>query len=430
VVDSRVAPAPRALPLVGGARLPLAFIVLGLFALGTGLLWLVLDGSLIHLPYLHPRVVACVHLWLPGFLLSAAIGALYQLMPVVLGTPLQAASSALWVHFGAHATGVTAMVIGFFHVRFDWVAAGGGLVAAGAFFLFFTVLTTFMKASRRDVAAWSFPLATGWLALTVSAGLALASNRHAPWLPLSAVDLLHAHAHLGLAGFFLTLLQGTTFQLVPMFTMGEPRRGRLAWCGLLATQTGLPVLAAGFALDLPFGAVTGAVILLIGVVCTLSALRATLRTRRRRALEPGLKAFVSGFCLLAIAAAGGVVLLLASLDSTAGPKAITAYGIALIAGALSLCILGMLCKIIPFLVWMRAYGPKVGKQTVPLATSLASKRLEAAWFYSHVGAIGILVPGILLSSRALTLLGATFLAGAVGAFLVNVVRILRHLGNR
>src|SRR5690606_18858932 len=160
---------------------------------------------------------------------------IYQLMPVVLGAPLATRVSTLWIHFFLHAAGSLLLVVAFARGRFDCVAAGGLLIATGVAILFTAVVRTFRAATRRDAPAWCFSLAAGWCAASVLCGIALAINRRWRWLPRSAADLLRAHAHLGLAGFFVTLLQGTTFQLIPMFTMGSARRPRLIWTGLLAT---------------------------------------------------------------------------------------------------------------------------------------------------------------------------------------------------
>jgi hypothetical protein len=417
-------------PLVAGARLPLAFIVFGLAGLAASAGWMALEPSLVGLPHLHPRVVALVHLWLPCFLLSVCVGALYQLMPVVLGAPLSTRVSVLWIHFVMHAFGAVMIVVAFAHGRFEWVGAGGILVAVGVMILCIAVLRTFLASKRRDAPAWCFPLATGWLAATVLFGIVLATNRRWPWLPLSAADLLRAHAHLGLAGFFLTLLQGTTFQLIPMFTMGSLRRPRFVWAGLSATQAGLLTLTPGLAWDLPILIRGGALILAGGVVCSAIALRATLNSRRRRILEPGLRAFVLGAGILGLVAIVGVALAFMPVGHAMARQGIALYGIMMIPGALSLAVLGMLCKIIPFLVWMRAYGPKVGKQPVPLATALASRALEQSWLITHLAGLGLLFTASALASDKIALSGGIALLVATGLFLANVWRVLAHLRPR
>lgn len=423
-------PRPASVPLVAGGSLPLAFIVLGLCAFTAAALWMALEPSLLGLPHLHPRVVSLVHLWLPGFLLSVCIGAMYQLMPVVLGAPLAMRVRMLWIHFSLHALGLILLVPAFALGRFEWVGLGGAFITVGVCILFLAVMRTFLGAKRRDAAAWGFPMAAGWLVITVFFGVALAINRRWPWLPLSAADLLRAHAHLGLVGFFLTLLQGTTFQLIPMFTMGELRRPRFVWTGLLLSQIGLFTLGPGLAWNNSPLEQIGAVVLSGGILCSGIALQATLRMRRRRTLEPGLKAFAVGVVALGIAAVIGTGLVFAPAGHPSATRWIEAYGIVIIPGALSLVVLGMLFKIVPFLVWMRAYGPKVGKQPVPLATALASRALEQIWLVGHLTGLGLLLASVALSSHRVALAGGVTLVIAAAFFLVNMGRVLSHLGIR
>lgn len=412
-------------PLVAGARLPLAFIGFGLVCLGGAAAWLAFAPELLALPFMHPAVAALAHFWLPGFLLSVCLGAVYQLMPVVLGAPLQVSLRATWIHFGLHAAGVAAIVGAFVLGRYEGVAAGGVAVALGALVLLAAAWKAFRASARRDAIGWCFPLAATWLALAVWFGVLLGLNRRLGFLPLGVVDLLQAHAHVGLAGFFLTLLQGATFQLVPMFTMAEVRRPRWVAAGLWLAQLGLlgltPALAAGhFA-----GTVLAGVLLAAGIGATVVALASTFRSRRRRVLEPGLKAFALGAALLAVAAAGGVALAVAPEGAAEG--GVAAYAAVVIPGALSLTVLGMLCKIVPFLVWMRVYGPRAGRQQVPLATMLGSKRLEHAWLAMHGAALLLLIAGLLAGRAVLTAGGCAALLVAVGLFLGNMLRVLAHL---
>lgn len=413
--------------MVAGGVLPLAFILLGLGALVTAAGWLLVQPTLVGLPYMHPQVVAFVHLWLPGFLLSVCIGALYQLMPVVLGAPLRLRVSALWMHLALHGAGLVLLVTAFATGRYAWAGLGGTFITAGVVILCVAVVRTFLRATRRDASAWCFPLATGWLTATVLAGVTLAMNRHSPWLPLSVLDLLRAHAHLGLAGFFLTLLQGTTFQLIPMFTMGELRRPRLVWAGLLVTQAGLLALAPGLAWDRAGLTRLGALLIVGGIVSSGIAFRATLRTRRRKKVEPGIQAFVLGAVGLSLATTLGLTLAFVPVGHPLVMRGVVAYGVVLITGALSLMVLGMLCKIVPFLVWMRAYGPKVGKQPVPVATTLASRSLEHSWLIGHLAGLGLLVVGCATSSELVSRLGGIALAVGIALFSANLLRVLAHL---
>jgi len=414
-------------PLVADARLPLAFIGLGLGAFALAVIVSAVRPGLLLLPPAHPSVVALAHLWLPGFLLSVTIGAVYQLMPVLLGVSLRLPLPAAWAHLGLHAAGVCLLVGGFAVGRFESVALGGGAVAGGVGVLFAATWRTFRASPRRDAIAWSFPLAVSWLAATVVFGVVLALNRRAPFLSLSVVDLLRSHAHLGLAGYFLTLLQGATFQLVPMFTMADLRGVGWIRAGLVLASAGLPVLAAGLAWGRVPVAVAGALLLAAGAGCSGVALVATLRTRRRRRLEPGLMAFVLGAAILAGATLGGLALVVLPGATPLASRGALAYSVALVAGALSFMILGLLCKIVPFLVWMKSYGPRAGRQPVPLATTLGARSLEQAWLATHVAALLLLLGGILANAPGPMAFGSVLLALAAMLFLANIARILAHL---
>ncbi len=413
--------------LVAGARLPLAFIGLGLVALALAAIALAVRPQLLLLPHSHPSAVALAHLWLPGFLLSVSMGAIYQLMPVVLGAALRLPLRAAWGHFGAHAVGVTLLAGGFALGRFELVALGGGAVTAGVGVLLAGTWRTFLASSRRDAIAWSFPLAVSWLAATALFGLVLALNRRSPFLPLSAMDLLRAHAHVGLGGFFLTLLQGATFQLVPMFTMADLRRPRWVRAGLALAQAGLLVLTPGLAGAEPTVTILGASLLAAGVGCSGVALVATVRSRRRRVLDAGLKAFALGAAVLGIVTAIGVAMAIVRLPADRALTMAGAYGVALIVGALGFAIPGMLCKIVPFLVWMKVYGPRAGRQPIPQATALGSRGLEHAWIVTHAIALAFVLAAVVTKSPALATTGATLLGLSVVIFLSNMTRILRHL---
>ncbi|MCU0791477.1 MAG: hypothetical protein MUE42_01180 [Opitutaceae bacterium] len=416
-----------AVPLTGGGRLPLVFLIAGQLAFGLAAAWLARATTAGVPPYLHPEMVAVAHLWLPGFLLSVCLGAGYQLMPVVLGEALRVRDGWLWTHAVLHTAGVAALVCGLAGGRYVFAGLGGAAVAAGTLIAALATLRTFLASRRRDAAAWSFLFAAGWLLATTLAGVALAINRRQGFLPLPAIHLLHAHAHLGLAGYFATLLQGVTFQLVPMFTMGEARRPCLAMAALLATQAGLPVLAAGLAWNERALILTGAGVLAAGIAGSGVALAATLATRRRRRLDVGVRAFVIGLAVLGLAALAGLGLAGKAAGEAPAWNGIAAYGLLVIAGGLSLAVLGMLAKILPFLVWMRAYGPRVGKAPVPIATALASRKLEKLWLWLHGAGLVCLVTGAASGARWPATAGGWLLAAGAAAWLGNSARVLRHL---
>jgi hypothetical protein len=199
--------------------------------------------------------------------------------------------------------------------------------------------------------------------------------------------------------------------------------------GLVATQIGLMSLAAGLSLGLSAIALFGGGLLAGGIASSGVAFVATLHSRRRKILEPTLQAFVTGASIVPLAAIIGLLLLTTRLASEA-PSILTAYGIVIIAGALSFMILGMLGKIVPFLVWMKAYGPKVGREIVPVATSLSSKALERAWLIAQSIGVPLALAAVWSGSQVLAQIAAWVLTVGGSIYMWNLGRVARHLWRR
>ncbi|HEX2862339.1 MAG TPA: hypothetical protein VHN79_11895 [Lacunisphaera sp.] len=408
--------------------LPLAFMGLALAWLAVGTGWLAVRADLLTLPHAHPHVVALVHVWVLGFFVTAACGAVYQLAPVALGTTLWSERHGWW-HFGLHALGVPGMVWSFW--RWDLAQLGhfGTAVALGIALYVQNVWRTVRASGRLGLVGASLRMSAGWLALAVVVGLVLAANRFWHFIPLDPLPLLRFHAHLGLAGFFATLLQGVTFQLVPMFTRGEVRDWRLATRSFWLSQAALVVLLGALLFPSPWAATGAGTILLAGYTGSAWAVRDTLRRRHKRALDPGLRAFLGGGIFLLVAGMSGVLLVWpgSAWGSAAGGHNAMVYGTLLLVGGLLPCFLGMLGKIVPFLTWMRAYGPHVGRRPTPAASTLGLPRWEAVGLGLPCASLPPLCVGTWTASGPWLSLGTSLLAAGVACFLTHQLWVLRHL---
>lgn len=428
VASAASAPSSPGSGLSLSPALPLSFIGAGLGFLVAAVAVLAVHPTILGFPYPHPHLVALVHLWLPGFLLTLCMGACYQLAPVILGAKL-AGRRGPWGHLSVHVIGVVMLASGLAGGRYLWAAWGGILVTVGTVYFAGVIIRTFITSSRRDAVAWSLPLAVGWLVLTTLAGVLAAANRHEPWLPLSILSLLGAHAHLGLFGFFVTLLQGVTFQLVPMFTLGQVQLARCVAVGLGATQVGLPGIVVGLAVANPPLLLAGSAIVALGLGCTLAALIRTLARRRKRRWEVPMIAFCTGWGLLLVA---GIQVGTTRLGagSWVSVQTTATYGYLLIPGALTLMIMGMLLKIVPFLTWMKAYGHAVGRQPIPRATELSHSPSELAWFSLHIAGLIMGITALMSAAPGDSWLiptAAWLWVGGLACYLGNISRIAAHL---
>ena len=430
-----IRPAATALPasskaswLAAQGRLPLAFMWLGLAWIVAASAALVVQPGLLGLSHILPSVIALTHAWILGFFVTVACGAVYQLAPVALGTTLWSERLG-WCHFYLHALGVPGMVYAFWHWQLSWLGIFGSAVVLGI--VIFTVNTwiTVWRSTRRNTVAWSILLATGWLALTVLAGLLLVANRRWGFIPLNPLSLLRAHAHLGLVGFFITLLQGVGFQLIPMFTLGEVRDWRLAKAALWLTQLGLGALVPALLWQWEWPAFFAALAINAGLIVSGIGLQRALTTRKKRRLDPGLVAFLRGGAVLCAAALVGTALAWPGVarDLMVGGFNGMTYAVLGILGGLLPCVVGMMCKVVPFLTWMRAYGPRVGRSPTPAAHTLTHPRIER-WGLAlqHLAVVPLLV-GVWTLNGLWLRLGVWLLAAGVILFTVDILGVLKHL---
>ncbi len=419
--------------LAAQGRLPLAFMGLALVWMVVATAMLVIRPGLAGEFFALPSVVTLTHAWVLGFLVTVACGAVYQLVPVALGTTLWSERLG-WLHFGLHAAGVPGMVFSFWRWDLKLLSGFGSAVALGIICFSLNTWFTVSGSARRDVTAWSIILATGWLLSTVLValllvGLLLAADQEWGFLPLNQLGLLRAHAHLGLVGFFVTLLQGVGFQLIPMFTLGEVRRWGLAKAGIWCSQLGLAALAPALLWHLEPLAFAGALAISAGLIFSGIGLKDALATRKKRRLDPGLVAFLRGGIGLCIAAFVGTALALPGSTrgmALGGFNAMT-YALLGIFGGLLPCVAGMMCKVVPFLTWMRAYGPRVGRGPTPPAHALTHPRIERwALAAQHLSVVPLLIGAWTLNDLWLRL-GAWMLAVGVVLFVGDMLGVLKHL---
>jgi len=421
---------PRLSPswLAAQGRLPLAFMALGLAWLAAATALMVARPDALALSHAAPPVVALAHAWMLGFFVTIATGAIYQIAPVALGTTL-ASERYGWWHFGLHAVSVPGMVYAFWHWDMTLLGHVGSAFALGIGLFAANTWRTIRRSGQRDAVAWSLSLATGWLLITVAAGLFLAANRIWDLWSVNPLALLRAHAHLGLVGFFVTLLQGVTFRLVPMFTLGDVPDWRSVRLGLWLSQLGLLGLAPALALNWAYAATGFGALIFVGMLFTARALKRALATRKKRQHDPGISAFVRGAIGIALAALPGLVLVWPKSPWGSAPGGFNAmiYAILLFVGGLLPAFAGMLCKIVPFLTWMRAYGPKVGRVPTPAAGALTRPGWERWAFALMSGATLPLTAGAWLLHPRLLSAGVWLLAAGVALFLFDMLGVLKHL---
>jgi len=370
--------------------------------------------------YISPRAAALTHLFTLGWITTSILGALYQFLPVALGSPIRSTRLA-HIGFALYVPGIAAFAAGL-------VAGATGLMVAGAatfgsaLLLFIANFAATLKRSpRRDVTWWALAFAVLFLLVTVALGLALTGNLRWGYLADGRLRALGTHAHVALGGWVLLVMIGVAHRLLPMFLLSHGAGDRFSKAATALVASGAAVLAFLHHMPAPVSRWLPALLLAAGLCCFLVQARRFYRTRRRPQIDPGMKLAATSLGFLAVAAVLAAPVVLTS----ASPRLVTGYALAVLLG-ISLFVAAHYYKIVPFLVWYHRFGPLAGKRPVPRVADLYSARVAtAAATLLVVGAAG-LVLAVLLGSATAARAAAILFATGVGAEATQMLSIARR----
>jgi hypothetical protein len=406
--------------------LPLGFVLTGIVSLLIGTGCLVLRPELLATYHYNQTIIAVTHLFTLGWISSVIMGAMYQLVPVALETTLYSERLGRW-HFFFHLVGVAGMVSMFWIWDMKQLGHFGSVFGVGVVLFVYNIGRTLARIPRWNVVAAAIASALFWLLLTMLFGLFLAATKCWPMNWFAPLAQMHMHAHLGVVGFFLTMMVGVSYKLAPMFTLSEIQSARRAWASILLLNIGLVGAAPSILLQSD-AKILFALIIVAGLVVYGIEMRAIIRARKRPALDWAMKYYLTALGFLLAVGALGLVLAWPQLPLTPLTGQLeNVYGLVALLGVVSFAILGMLYKIVPFLVWYSSYSKVIGRGKVPALADLYSPRLQG-WGY------GLFLVGLVATSLAAGLGrepgvrgGCALLAASLSLFLLNMGRIISHL---
>jgi hypothetical protein len=370
------------------------------------------------------RLLAYVHLVTLGFAGAMIFGASYQLVPVVLQTPLASVTLGR-LSFWCYLAGLATFLAGLWRGWLPGLGIGGSMLAVAFTIYIGVVFTTFLRAPYHEVIGWHIVAGLASAGTGMILGVLLAFNKSNGMLGDHFPGFLAAHIAMMLAGWVGITFTGVAYRLVCMFTLAEKHfRPTWAWAELALAGGGAWLVALRFALDLPsIAGQAGALGVLAGHIVFAAHLRLLYAKRMRRTFDIHIP-----FAVAAVAAAIGAAAMLATgLIRHLGPTDpwwvatvwLTLFGVA------GTAIQGFFYKISTFLVWLKRYSPVAGRQPVPKLEQLYSRTLALAGWGLWLLGIGAGVAVILTEGDAMPLVGVLLLA-AGACFVINVIGIARH----
>ena len=241
----------------------------------------------------------------------------------------------------------------------------------------------------------------GCLLVTTAFGalfaLTISGQVEAPEIVAYGMEAVAFHASFGLGGWMTFAAIGVSYKLLPMFLLSDDmRKAQLIRRASTLAVVFLSVAAIAAAVEPDFARVvflSAAVLFALVVAAYLFEIYRTYRARRRPALELNTLGSLPAFAMLGLS----VSLLALSLFLHAETRIMSAIVYLFVFGWLTGFGLAQLLKIVPFLTWIEAFGPLLGRRPTPKLGELINGRRAGVWlglFYvSVVGATATLCLG-------------------------------------
>ncbi|BAE52379.1 hypothetical protein [Paramagnetospirillum magneticum] len=361
--------------------------------------------------------LAALHLITLGTLAMTAMGAAIQLLPVATRRPL----GPIWaikLMFILYAPGVALFAGGLAH-SIPWAQHGGATLCVAGLALFGGLV----GANLRKVDDLPGVTRHAWLAVASLIGLAvlglvLVVDFTKGFLPDHA-SVAAAHAVLAGYGFMGMLALGFSYVLIPMFVLGSAVPDVVGKRTALLSGLGLALGAGGALTGQGLVAALGILLGLAACGVYLHGMRASLKSRMKKRLEPFFRVVWVAWALLPVSLLAGLA---PALGAPLDPWA-SLWGFLLVFGWLLSFVTAILQRIMPFLASMHssALGGK------PALLSHLSPKLPVD---IHLGchAAALVLVCVALIGGWVWPLRLGLIAGLVGAvaFGVYTVEVLRR----
>lgn len=416
--------------LTPSSLLPLAYFVWAHAGLAAAFALLAVEPALPGGYFLHPRMVAIVHLVTIAWITGSILGAFYIVAPLALGMPLPIRWPD-WLCGLAFAAGTIGMVLHFWTGQYALTAwSSTGVLAA--------MLWVGARATaglRRSTAPWPVllhvVLAFANVAAAALYGILVGLDRGYGWWGLPPRASAYAHLHLAGIGWPVMLVIGLAYRLVPMFLPARPPAGRGLAASAVLLEAGLIVLVWNLAV--------GGRWLLAGVVLIAAALGAFVRNMRgavkqRLPRPPALprrdwSTWQTHAAILWLFIAAGCGMALAVMRP--GPSQIAIgwiYGVAGLIGFVGQIIVGIQGRLAPLYAYYRAMSALGGRPPRRGANELPTARFARPIFLLWAAGVPLLAWGLAADSQLLVRVSSLVMLAGVGvsaAYIAHLIRAAR-----
>ncbi len=324
------------------------FLTAPLFGIAASVLMLISGPEIFASRWSLP-MFALTHLITLGFISMAMIGAMQQLLPVLVGSPVRRPLLISTILHVLIIIGVPLLVAGFlFDQQFLLTAA---FLMLGMCFMLFLVVTLnclFTAQSQSD-SVTAMRLSVISLAVAMTVGISAGSGFTADMVVFTEVVWTDVHLGWALLGWVGLMFIGVGFQVVPMFQLTPPYP-KTAMYWLPRAIFGLLVIYSLTCLIWPDLA---AWLMILPVLCfaLFAVVTLSLQSQRRRRIpDVTMDYWKLGMASILVAVLLWIIRHLLP-DQELSSAMELMIGVIVTVGVLISLIAGMMYKIVPFLLW-------------------------------------------------------------------------------
>ncbi|HJW57818.1 MAG TPA: permease [Burkholderiaceae bacterium] len=398
------------------------FLTAAVFALLASMLML-WQGPDIFASRWSQATLAAVHLVTLGSMTMVMAGAMMQMLPVLAGVPVPRATIVAALVHPALIAGTLLFAAGFLFAQPLLLKGAIAVLAVGITSFLIAMILALARVRNRNATVYAMSLAIGALAITAACGLTLASSR--AWgTALPSFSLRDLHPAWGLMGWTGLLVAGVAYQVVPMFqiTPNYPRwlmRGftaivfvGMALYSILRWQEGSPIWLSVACMSL----------LVLSYLVFAGATLNLQRQRRRRLPDVTLEFWRTGMIFIMLAA---LLWLSQKFPMLVFPQAEVLLGVFMILGVAMSFIIGMLCKIVPFLSWFHLQAMFGADAGLPNVKAMLPEKRQRLQLQLHQLSMALCIAAALWPSLFAHPAALAFGATAV-TLLLNIMSVTRR----
>ncbi len=401
-------------------KLPFSFILFSIIAIvGSQIILLFQGEALLNGSFRIPAIWSAAHLFILGWALMIAMGAMYQLVPVAFLTPIWNEKLG-FIQFTVTAVGIVWFAITLYAAP-QSALIPGIVMLLGILMFLLQMWMTLRKQAKPNILTLFVGTALICLFLTILIGITMVVSMRTGFAKDHYSFLFHSHLLLGTAGWFTLLIFGFSYKMAPMFSLAHGFAMKLAGYVYSFYMSGLVFMVGSFALDQPLLLKGGLLFLLIGFSLFAYHVYTIIQKRIKKKLDRPF-----GFALLAIIF-GEVIHLLAFLAALSNhfTSFIGPLMVAYLMLWIAFSIIGYLYKIVPFLWWTHKYSKVIGKKEVPSLKDMMNEKIALPLFIAFtIGVLAVSI-GLVLKISILFYIGqsiVTLAAVIFGAVIMSVMK--------